>query len=63
MNTPLIPMDKSSKQKINKETQVLNDAFSVIKEEVEMNFRWAKRRESAVTMAHLLDMIDLKVAC
>ena len=24
-NTPLTPMDKSSKQKINKETQVLND--------------------------------------
>ena len=30
---------------------------------MEMNVRWAKRRESAVTMAHLLDMIDLKVAC
>ena len=26
-NTPLTPMDRSSKQKINKETQVLNDAF------------------------------------
>ena len=26
-NTPLIPMDKSSKQKINKETQVLNDTL------------------------------------
>ena len=24
-NTPLIPMDRSSKQKVNKETQVLND--------------------------------------
>ena len=24
-NTPLIPMDRSSKQKINKETQVLSD--------------------------------------
>ena len=24
-NTPLIPMDKSTKQKINKETQTLND--------------------------------------
>ena len=24
-NTPLIPMDRSSKQKIKKETQVLND--------------------------------------
>ena len=25
-NTPLTPMDRSSKEKINKETQVLNDA-------------------------------------
>ena len=28
-NTPLIPMDRSSKQKINKETQVLNDTLDV----------------------------------
>ena len=27
LNTPLTPMDKSSKQKINKETQVLNDTL------------------------------------
>ena len=26
-NSPLRPMDRSSKQKINKETQVLNDAW------------------------------------
>ena len=26
-NTPLIPMDRSSKQKINTETQVLNDTL------------------------------------
>ena len=26
-NTPLIPMDRSSKEKINKETQVLNDTL------------------------------------
>ena len=26
-NTPLTPMDKSNKQKINKETQTLNDTF------------------------------------
>ena len=26
-NTPLTPMDRSSKQKINKETQALNDAL------------------------------------
>ena len=26
-NTPLTPMDRSSKQKINKETQVLHDAL------------------------------------
>ena len=26
-NTPFTPMDKSSKQKINKETQVLNDTL------------------------------------
>ena len=26
-NTPLIPMDRSSKQKTNKETQVLNDTL------------------------------------
>ena len=26
-NTPLIPMDKSTKQKINKETQTLNDTI------------------------------------
>ena len=29
-NTPLTPMDKSSKQKINKETQVLNDTLDEI---------------------------------
>ena len=27
LNTPLISMDKSSKQKINKETQILNDTL------------------------------------
>ena len=27
LNTPLTPMDRSSKQKINKETQVLKDTF------------------------------------
>ena len=26
-NTPLIPMDRSTKQKINKETQILNDTM------------------------------------
>ena len=26
-NTPLTPMDRASKQKINKETQVLNDTL------------------------------------
>ena len=26
-NTPLTPMDRSSKQKINKETQILNDTL------------------------------------
>ena len=26
-NTPLIPMDRSTKQKINKETQTLNDTM------------------------------------
>ena len=29
-NTPLTPMDRSSKQKINKETQVLNDTLDVM---------------------------------
>ena len=29
-NTPLTPMDRSSKQKINKETQVLNDTLGQI---------------------------------
>ena len=29
-NIPLIPMDRSSKQKINKETQVLNDTLDEI---------------------------------
>ena len=28
LNTPLTPMDRSSKQKINKETQVLNDMLN-----------------------------------
>ena len=27
MNTPLTPMDRSTKQKINKETQTLNDTI------------------------------------
>ena len=27
LNTPLTPMDRSSKEKINKETQVLNDTL------------------------------------
>ena len=27
-NTPLIPMDRSSKMKINKETQALNDTLN-----------------------------------
>ena len=26
-NTPVTPMDRSSKQKINKETQILNDTY------------------------------------
>ena len=30
-NTPLTPMDRSSKQKINKETQVLNDKLGEMK--------------------------------
>ena len=30
INTPLIPMDRSSKQKINKETQALNDTTDQI---------------------------------
>ena len=30
LNTPLIPMDRSSKQKINKETQALNDTIDQI---------------------------------
>ena len=29
-NTPLIPMDRSSKQKINKETQILNDTLDEV---------------------------------
>ena len=29
-NTPFTPMDRSSKQKINKETQILNDALDKI---------------------------------
>ena len=29
-NTPLTPMNRSSKQKINKETQILNDALDTL---------------------------------
>ena len=29
-NTPLTPMDRSSKQKINKETQILNDTLDEV---------------------------------
>ena len=29
-NTPLTPMDRSSKQKISKETQVLNDTLDEV---------------------------------
>ena len=29
-NTPLTPMDRSSKQKINKETQILNDTLDIL---------------------------------
>ena len=31
-NTPLIPMDRSTKQKINKETQTLNDIIDLLVE-------------------------------
>ena len=30
LNTPLTPMDRSSKQKINKETQVINDTLDIM---------------------------------
>ena len=30
MDTPLTPMDRSTKQKINKETQTLNDTINLI---------------------------------
>ena len=30
LNTPLTPMDRTSKQKINKETQVLNDTLDAM---------------------------------
>ena len=29
-NTPLTPVDRSSKQKINKETQILNDTLDIL---------------------------------
>ena len=40
-NTPLTPMDRSSKQKINKEPQVLNDTLDEMDLRVHHKKRWA----------------------
>ena len=47
-NTPLTPMDRSSKQKINKETQILNDTLD------EMSHRHLQDIPSKCRRMHLL---------
>ena len=40
-NTPLTPMDRSTKQKINKETQTLNDTIDQLdREDVFLQWLW-----------------------
>ena len=48
-NTPLTPMDRSSRQKINKETQALNDT----------SFKWQKINKETQALNDTIDHIDL----
>ena len=61
-NTPFTPMDRSSKQKINKETQVLNDTldemdlidiFRTLHPNAEYNF-FSSARGTFSTIDHIL---------
>ena len=53
-NSPLTPMDRSSKQKINKETQVLNDTLDLMDLMISSGYslRMQKNTSSQVHMEH-----------
>ena len=52
-NTPLTPMDRSTKQKINKETQTLNNTMNQLDLIVSIGHFTQKQRISPFSQVHM----------